>query len=665
MAYTSVLRNFIIFGISVLTGCGGRYFFSSKNTASTAAPTAQPTVLPPVPVIGSYLNTVLLDENLKPIPQAEILADSGLLSIKPDDKGIFTLPLSFFRNSRVDLDVKTNEKIFFLSLILPADIATVIQRIEPGAGMAVQRLLGIGLGPTLIHGSGSPEKRQNATTWSIPAEILKTIQPNSPVANLRVTSHKSGEIVGPIFSLKGECEDGQKISLSGDVFTSNEVRCNTPPNSGSSSFEFSVSLKDPEGAKTVLVTQTEPTNGEYIAQQLIFDFKLPLIAPVLTPASVTGLRASLSGTCDSSATAHSASTDLGLIRSVNCTNGNLSIIAHLPAGVISTAPSEGKTFSVTVNSVKDGISQSSAAVTYTRVGFDCPAGYIGIPGSGIAGLGNTSATDGHADWWLNTSKDFCVMKYPAKNNNGSTFATSTIAGTPWVNIQRGADESTPNSAFASCKSAGAGYRLISNAQWQTVARNAESVAENWSGNVIGSGVIARGHSDGIPAEAIENANDDNPYFLTQNTGAEWNTLGAAPEDGAEQRRTHILSNGEIIWDLSGNVYQWVSDNKDELGIPEGDNLAGLSIKMWRSYINGIANRYTPTTDLIFGSNGISGLQLSESQNAGQLFGGTEGTVLRSGFWNIARAGGIYSVVLNNLPTVNNSLIGFRCVYLPQ
>jgi hypothetical protein len=661
---TVVFKNFIIFGISVLTGCGGRHFFSSKNTASTGAPTAQPTVLPPVPVIGSYLNSVLVDENLKPITKTEILADSGLLSIKSDDKGIFTLPLSYFRNNKLDLDVKTDGKIIFLSVTLPSDIATAIQGIDSGAGIAAQRLLGISVEQIFIQGTGTPEKRINATTWSIPAEKLKTLQPYSPVANLRVTSHKGGEIVGPIFNLKGECEDGHKISLSGDVIANYEGRCNTPQNSGSPSFEFSLSLKDSEGPKTVMVTQTEPTNGEYIAQQLIFDFKLPLLAPALTPASVIGLRAALTGTCDSSATAHSASTNLGSIRSVDCINGKLTVIAHLPAGVISTAPSDGKTFSVTVNSVKDGNSKSSDAVTYTRVGFDCPAGYIGIPGSGIAGLGNTSATDSHANWWLNTSKDFCVMKYPAKNNNGSTFATSTIAGTPWVNIQRGADESTPNSAFTACKSAGAEYRLISNTQWQTVARNAEGVAENWSGNVIGSGVIARGHSDGIPAGAIENANDDNPYFLTQNTGGEWNTLGAAPVDGAEQRRTHILSNGEIIWDLSGNVYQWVSDNKDELGIPEVDNI-GLSLKSWHTYLNGVTNRYTQTTNLIFGSSGISSLQLSESQNAGQLYGGTEGTVLRSGFWNIARAGGIYSVVLNNLPIANNGLVGFRCVYLPQ
>ena len=36
--------------------------------------------------------------------------------------------------------------------------------------------------------------------------------------------------------------------------------------------------------------------------------------------------------------------------------------------------------------------------------------------------------------------------------------------------------------------------------------------------------------------------------------------------GIKQSRTHTLSNGEIIWDVSGNVWEWVKDDNSD-----GDN----------------------------------------------------------------------------------------------
>jgi len=35
------------------------------------------------------------------------------------------------------------------------------------------------------------------------------------------------------------------------------------------------------------------------------------------------------------------------------------------------------------------------------------------------------------------------------------------------------------------------------------------------------------------------------------------TIGAA--DGKEQRRTFTLSNGTVIWDISGNVWEWTNN----------------------------------------------------------------------------------------------------------
>lgn len=196
----------------------------------------------------------------------------------------------------------------------------------------------------------------------------------------------------------------------------------------------------------------------------------------------------------------------------------------------------------------------------------CPSGYVFVPASNVNGLGNSQATAGHPNWWLDTSKDFCVMKYPAKNNHSSTYATSTASGTPWVNIPRGVNDTSIGSAMKACKDAGPGYRLISNTQWQTVVRNAEAVPANWSGGAVGIGVLAKGHTDSDPPQILAHSFDSDPYFGTLNFSKSWSSNGATPAAGTEQIRTKKLSNGAVVWDFGGNVTQWVSDNFGELGM---------------------------------------------------------------------------------------------------
>ncbi|MFZ9521186.1 MAG: hypothetical protein ACO3A4_11990, partial [Silvanigrellaceae bacterium] len=214
----------------------------------------------------------------------------------------------------------------------------------------------------------------------------------------------------------------------------------------------------------------------------------------LFSATVSGLKPTVFGKCDPNA-AHGASVSSGKVQSVDCNgNGDLSVVIHLPAG--------SAAFNLSVASSRADGKNELVTQTIQRNPFVCPSGYIGVPGSGIAGLGNINASSGNANWWLDVERDFCVMKYPAKDNNGSTYATSTAAGVPWVNIKRGTDESSLGSALMACKNAGPGHRLISNTQWQTVARNAESVASNWSGGAVGNGSMARGHSDNSPATIL-------------------------------------------------------------------------------------------------------------------------------------------------------------------
>ncbi|MEN9825065.1 MAG: hypothetical protein RI953_810, partial [Pseudomonadota bacterium] len=310
----------------------------------------------------------------------------------------------------------------------------------------------------------------------------------------------------------------------------------------------------PSAAQTGFTTITIFASDGLLTSSV--SFQLAVSASTLALSSQNGLRAFLSGTCDQVAPFQKAKTSSGWVRSVTCSAGILSIEIHLPAGGAE---------SVTVEAWPEfaGVPGPSSFATFTRSAFACPAGYVAVPASGLVKLGNVNASKGNANWWLDVDKDFCVMKYPAKNNNGSTYATSSMTGSPWVMIARGTDETTVGSAFKACKDAGPGnYRLISNTQWQTVARNAESVPANWSGGAVGNGSMALGHSDDTSnlVGALANDIDSKPYSGTGNSASD--PVGS----GWEQRRTQTLSNGELVWDFAGNVWQWVSEDFAALGV---------------------------------------------------------------------------------------------------
>jgi hypothetical protein len=145
------------------------------------------------------------------------------------------------------------------------------------------------------------------------------------------------------------------------------------------------------------------------------------------------------------------------------------------------------------------------------------------------------------------------MKFEAKDVNG--VATSTTIGTPWANI-------TPVDARSKCQSLGPGFALISNAQWQAIARNIETVRDgqgnylNWSnGSISESNFINMGHSDNFPNTLLAAGDDSDPCFLTQNPNCNQKS-----NSQFAQKRVHTLSNGEVIWDFSGNASEWVNDS---------------------------------------------------------------------------------------------------------
>ena len=158
---------------------------------------------------------------------------------------------------------------------------------------------------------------------------------------------------------------------------------------------------------------------------------------------------------------------------------------------------------------------------------------------------------------------FKVMTWEAKND-GSDGVISQSDSNPWTDISW-------NSAKAECTAAG--KHLIRENQWLVIAHNVVQQDVNWTGGAKGHGMLKRGHSDDDP---------DPNLSLGYLPGA--NNAWA----GSKNDRVLQLSNGEVIWDLAGNVWEWVY--MDE-GLPGTDDVgeAGLGrVGNYVGYPDGVA-----------------------------------------------------------------------------
>jgi hypothetical protein len=286
---------------------------------------------------------------------------------------------------------------------------------------------------------------------------------------------------------------------------------------------------------------------------------------------------------------------------------------------------------------------------------ECPTGFVLVPADNSAEV---------------NTKQFCVMKYEAKNQAG--VALSLATGLPWSNIPRGSTAADPAGAWKKCRDLGDGYDLISNAQWQAIVRNAETARDNNNKllNWYGTGeYLNRGHTDWSPDGALAASTDDDPCSGTQNP----NCKNDSHFDFA-QKRTHVLSNGSVIWDLGGNVSEWVKDDSTHAYYPTDES--------WYVILGNPGNG-TPCLS----SNGCSGLQGSAKAVFGPVgdytsgacslldveycgFGkaylsGAAGAIGRGGNWVNQLSGGVFQVYTHFSATstsMNTHAGGFRCVF---
>ena len=168
----------------------------------------------------------------------------------------------------------------------------------------------------------------------------------------------------------------------------------------------------------------------------------------------------------------------------NCTSG----LWLVSLDVTSLNKTSGEIPITADHSSSGGVDAIQALEEITNT-FVCPGNFVGVPS--LTGY---------------TTNSFCVMKYEAKND-GSNNAISQAEGSPYVSLNH--DDSREK-----CQDIATGYDLITNDEWQSIARNIELVGSNWDTGTVGSsggdfGGLNRGHSDGIPTNALEANSDDN------------------------------------------------------------------------------------------------------------------------------------------------------------
>jgi formylglycine-generating enzyme required for sulfatase activity len=208
---------------------------------------------------------------------------------------------------------------------------------------------------------------------------------------------------------------------------------------------------------------------------------------------------------------------------------------------------------------------------------------------------------------------------------------------------------------------------MTNNEWMTIARNVETVPANWcdkNGTNCGftpgtkGKILANGHNDNSSV-ALVAGNDNQPCFGTTTDGS--NQCGGP----SSQKRTLTLTNGEVIWDLAGNVWQWV----DAIILRQDQP---------QSFTNGILDQgwiwseFAPgakATVITHSDQGPSDLIWNSANGIGRIYhysgvpdhNTTAYTFIRGGNWRHGYDSGAFTVHMSPVADKENiDDVGFRC-----
>lgn len=271
------------------------------------------------------------------------------------------------------------------------------------------------------------------------------------------------------------------------------------------------------------------------------------------------------------------------------------------------------------------------------------------------------------------TNDFYVMKYEAKYNKtvdgvGDDAATANCVassgdGLDWsdagcsdaTKVMAGADGSpivtiSHTQAVSACTSIGA--HLLTNDEWMTIARNAEQASSNWSGGSVGSGCLFRGNNG---------------------TADTCGYNGSDPEKGTQRnaKASWTLSNGSIIWDIAGNVWEHVKRSVNNVGdlttamaLPACSD--GLAAWGWCDFVTAAPYISAWSSDVAQASIAPSNAAWYASQGMGRVYTYKNGTnqsttvFIRGGYWGDGAYAGAFTLYLRWGAGDTGYFVGFRC-----
>ncbi|MFT6069318.1 MAG: hypothetical protein ACJAT2_002750 [Bacteriovoracaceae bacterium] len=291
------------------------------------------------------------------------------------------------------------------------------------------------------------------------------------------------------------------------------------------------------------------------------------------------------------------------------------------------------------SSVEVASSGSEWFVTYSKGNISplkCPTGFVSIPGN------STLGTD-----------DFCVMKYEARSVSG--LPKSISGGTPYSNIS--ADDAYLECGEIMESGFSGSFKLITNPEWMTIARNVEIQDSNWSSGTVGTGHLSRGWT----AEGGDDAWTNLSFASSSKANCLYNTAAdtCASSGTHKYKRTFVLSTGEEIWDFAGNAAEWV-DWDDTSGFTQGPvdtTPAGVDDPREVNDVNGslVALDVQPSDNTYTSTEGMGRWFALTDPSAGHSN--------RGGGLEWGANGGAFALSLEGDGSASTE-IGFRCVYRP-
>jgi len=266
----------------------------------------------------------------------------------------------------------------------------------------------------------------------------------------------------------------------------------------------------------------------------------------------------------------------------------------------------------------------------------CAPGRRG-PGPGAPCPGGYLLVTGNPDL---ATRDFCVARFEMKERGGK--AASRAAGKPWMQVSR-------DQAVALCAALGPGYALISNDEWQTIARDIEAVGANWSSGQPGSGSLNIGNFSTELGGTIPDDPCATEGFPPRHPGCR---RGDSPD--FPRKRDHLLSSGEVIWDMGGNTGEWTSTSVGEAVPGDFRGRPCSAPEPYRRHF-GSAGSYPGRCDEDENSLGLGYI---EGSGGLVIFRGG-GSGMEGGDW--ATCPGVFYANTNSFWDASKPGPGFRCV----